>query len=165
MAWRCKKETGILLHYYISWKDLKFYIKKEDNWTTLWKNTSIAFPFTSPDLLTSSIPINQCMSRPIRHGRNYSCTKVKSKTDILSLYYINRVGFVNMGQNFGNSGFYHTTFIFIDQESLNNNYHLFKSYRCSLYLRKMNIISWLTRLTMKIWFCHLWTFSKDVQIL
>jgi len=28
-AWRCGKETGIPLHYYFPWKDLKFYIKKE----------------------------------------------------------------------------------------------------------------------------------------
>ena len=33
-AWRCRKETGILPHYYFPWKDLKFYIKKEkDKWT------------------------------------------------------------------------------------------------------------------------------------
>ena len=28
-AWICGNEWGILLHYYFSWKDLKFYIKKK----------------------------------------------------------------------------------------------------------------------------------------
>ena len=30
-VWRCVKETGIITHCYFPWKDLKFYIKKEEN--------------------------------------------------------------------------------------------------------------------------------------
>ena len=54
-AWRCRRETGILPHYYFSWKDLTFYIQKlEDKWTPYWWNISRAHSFTSPDLLTSN---------------------------------------------------------------------------------------------------------------
>ena len=59
-AWRCGKETGILSHPYFPRKDLKYYIKKEeDKWTPEWWNTSKAFCSTRPELLKSSTPINQ----------------------------------------------------------------------------------------------------------
>ena len=59
-AWRCGKDTGKIPLYYFPWKNFKFYIMKEkDKWTPWWLNTSKLFSCTSPEQLTSSIPINE----------------------------------------------------------------------------------------------------------
>ena len=50
------KEKGMLPHNYFPWKELRLYIKKEED---KWWNSSIALYSKSPDPLTSSIPIDQ----------------------------------------------------------------------------------------------------------